>query len=170
RREVVRGTLPLLVDVGMASLTGVRLHEEFAGDLLFPINLRGTGEEITLGSVAFVVHRLRRVGRIMDAQRILPTRIARVITGPRESCQSDSADRITKNCATESRREPATLACPIGKQQSARHQRQDYMKIEPVPFGARCTDLDKSNANPGRYHQQDPAQPRHPRASAEQGE
>ncbi len=73
RREMVGRAVPLVVDVFVAALAGVGLHEELAGNLLLAIDLRGTGKEVAVGAVAFAVHGVGRHGRIFDAIARLPT-------------------------------------------------------------------------------------------------
>jgi len=69
--------LPLLVDIGVAALTGVGLHEELAGNFLMPVNLRGAREEIALRAVAFIIH---SAGASVDFEFVLSSaqRTARV--------------------------------------------------------------------------------------------
>ena len=56
RRKVVRRTEPLVVDIFVAALAGVGLHEKLAGNFLLAVDLRRTGEERALGAVAFAIH------------------------------------------------------------------------------------------------------------------
>src|SRR5216683_2654862 len=68
----MRRTEPLVVNVFMAALAGVGLHEKFAGNFLLAVDLRRTGEERAFGTVAFSIHVVGRHGRILDAASRLP--------------------------------------------------------------------------------------------------
>src|SRR6266480_5175921 len=81
-REMMHRAVPLLVDVGMAALAGVRFHEVLGGNIAAVSRLRGAGEELPLRTVAFAVHSLRRHQRIGDAVRVFPGDLAR----PPRSC------------------------------------------------------------------------------------
>ena len=59
--------MPLFIDVGVAALAGVGLHEEFTGNFLMTVNLGGAGKKIALWPVAFLVHGFRSVGWILNA-------------------------------------------------------------------------------------------------------
>ncbi len=78
RRKVMSRAEPLLVDVVVAALAGVRLHEVLAGNFFVPIDLRGTGEKRTLRSITFLIHLPGRQGGIFDAGMARPARLAHV--------------------------------------------------------------------------------------------
>src|SRR5579863_173042 len=88
---MVRRAEPLIVNIFVAALAGVGLHEELAGNFLLAVNLRGTGEERSLGPVAFAVHVVGRHGWILDAAARLPTlsHVARTIADAGEQGQAD---------------------------------------------------------------------------------
>ena len=52
RRKVMHRAVPLLVDVAVAALASVGLHEVFAGYLSFVRGLRGTRKERSLRPIA----------------------------------------------------------------------------------------------------------------------
>ena len=54
--EMVRGALPLFVDVGVAAFAALRLHKIRGRNLTVMQRLSGAGEEWARRSVAFVVH------------------------------------------------------------------------------------------------------------------
>src|SRR5229473_3218791 len=70
---MMRRAEPLVVDVFVAALAGVGLHEELAGDFLPAVNLGRTGEERAFGTVAFSIHVVGRHRGIQDAASRLPT-------------------------------------------------------------------------------------------------
>src|SRR5437870_13921729 len=82
-REMMHRAVPLLVDVGMAALAGIRFHEVLGGNIAAVSRLRGAGEEFPLRTVAFAVDSLRRHRRIGDAVRVFPGDLAR----PPRSCR-----------------------------------------------------------------------------------
>ena len=56
-RKVMRRAVPLFVDVFVAPLASLRLHEIFRGNVFSVFGLRGTWEKFAGGTVAFTVHR-----------------------------------------------------------------------------------------------------------------
>src|SRR5579883_2270471 len=77
RREVVHRAVPLLVDIGVAALAGIGLHEIAGRDLAVVLGLRGTREKVTGWAVAFAVHRGGRLRRVGDAECAVPRNGAR---------------------------------------------------------------------------------------------
>src|SRR6266849_9258731 len=69
---MVHGALPLLVDVGVATLAGLGFEEVIGGDVVAVFGLDGTGEKFTVGAVAFLIHGGWSDGRIVDAVGIFP--------------------------------------------------------------------------------------------------
>src|ERR1700722_7678068 len=67
RREMMRGTLPLFIDVRMAALAGIRLHEIIRGNVSAMGGLSGAWEIRALRTVCIVAHRRRRDGGVLDA-------------------------------------------------------------------------------------------------------
>src|SRR5258708_35691316 len=72
RREVVHGALPLLVNVGVAALAGLRFQEVVGRDVVAVFGLDGAGEEFTAGTVAFLIHGGGGGGGGVDAGGIFP--------------------------------------------------------------------------------------------------
>src|SRR6267154_1550367 len=83
---MVRRAEPLIVDIFVTALAGVGLHEELAGNFPLAINLRGTGEERTLGAVAFAVHVVGRHRGILNTRTRLPA-FADVAGAVSDTCQ-----------------------------------------------------------------------------------
>ena len=75
-REMVHRAVPLLVNVRMAALASVGFHEVLGGNVATMFSLRGTGEEFSLGAVAFAVHGFRGHQRIGNVIRVLPGDLA----------------------------------------------------------------------------------------------
>src|SRR5438445_4895181 len=91
RRKMMRGAEPLVIDIFVAAFTGVRLHEELAGNLLSAVNLGGTGEKWAVRTVPFAVHAGRRSERILNASTILPARSAEVPGSPSDGGKHSQA-------------------------------------------------------------------------------
>ena len=91
RRKMMRRTEPLVVDIFVAALAGVGLHEKLAGNFLLAVDLRGTGEKRAFGPIAFAVHVVGRHGGILDAGAGLPTfaHVARAVADAGEHDQAD---------------------------------------------------------------------------------
>src|SRR5271155_1632119 len=60
RREMMRRTKPLIVDVLVAAFAGVGLHKELAGNFLTAVDLSRTRKEWAIRTVAFAIHGCRR--------------------------------------------------------------------------------------------------------------
>ena len=90
-REMVRGAEPLVVDVFVAALAGVRLHEKLAGNFLPAVHLCGTGEERAFGTVAFAIHVIGGHGRILNAVARFPTatHVPRSVTNSRKQREAE---------------------------------------------------------------------------------
>src|SRR5260370_14667899 len=73
---MMRGAVPLLVDVRVAALARLRLHEIFRGNVAAVFGLRRAGEKLPLRSVAFAVHGRSRHSRIGNAVCVLPGDLA----------------------------------------------------------------------------------------------
>src|SRR6266852_4681012 len=84
---MVRRTVPLIVDILVAALAGIRLHEELAGNLFSAIDLRGTGEKWAGGAVAFAVHADGRKVGIFDASMLVPAGFAEIASDGRQHRQ-----------------------------------------------------------------------------------
>src|ERR1700704_4723931 len=97
---MVSRTVPLIVDVLVAALAGVRLHEELAGNLFSAIDLRGTGEKWAGGAVAFAVHADGRKGGIFNASMLVPAGFAEIARDGRQHRQHDEYGGNAKNSVT----------------------------------------------------------------------
>ncbi len=96
RRKMVRRAEPLVVDILVATLAGVGLHEKLAGDFLLSVDLRGTGKERALRTVPFAVHAVRRHSGILNAVARLPT-FADVAGTVADPCKDNEADSGAQN-------------------------------------------------------------------------
>src|SRR6266403_85993 len=98
---MVSRTVPLIVDVLVAALAGVRLHEELAGNLVSAIHLRGTGKKWAGGAVAFAVHGDGRKGGIFNASMLVPPCFSEIASDGRQHRQhgeygSNAKDSVTR--------------------------------------------------------------------------
>src|SRR5271155_29101 len=80
-------TVPLIVNVLVTALAGIRLHEELAGNLFTAVDLRGTGEKRAGGAVAFSVHGEGRQPWIFNPRMLVPTSFAKVASNRRKHHQ-----------------------------------------------------------------------------------
>src|SRR5207244_2249686 len=82
---------PLVVDVFVAALAGIGLHEKLAGNFLFSVHLRRTGEERAFGTVAFAIHIIGGHGRILNAVARFPTaaNVTRSVTNSRKQREAE---------------------------------------------------------------------------------
>src|SRR5271169_5145205 len=96
---MVSRTEPLVVDVFVAALAGVRLHEELAGDFLLAVDLRRTREERAFGAVAFPVHVVGWHCRILYAVPRLPAfaDVACTVADSGKQCQADRGAHCAGN-------------------------------------------------------------------------
>ena len=83
RREMMHRAFPLLVNISVAALAGLRLHEVVSGNVLPILGLNRTGEELALRAVAFVVHHGGSDRRILYAKA----------TGPRDGAHPPGTRR-----------------------------------------------------------------------------
>src|SRR5437667_2948333 len=120
--------LPLFVDIGVAALTGVGLHEELAGNFLMTVNLGGAREEIALRTVAFLVHGGGRVGGVLNTRVGQPARVAGVPRRSGESSEGKKADRVSRRRTGKSDGKPTLASCPISEQYPGTYQGQRDMQ------------------------------------------
>src|SRR5437870_11422679 len=71
-RKMMHRAVPLLIDVGMAALAGVGLHEVLRRNVAAMFGLRGAREEFSLRPIALAVHGFRRHERIGNTIRAFP--------------------------------------------------------------------------------------------------
>src|SRR5207237_10299214 len=105
---MVGRTVPLVVDILVAALAGIRFHEELAGNFFSAIDLRRTGEKWASGAVAFAVHAAGRKGGIFNASMLVPARFAEIASDGRQHREHREYGGDAKNSVTrypiESRR------------------------------------------------------------------
>src|SRR5438046_10368693 len=75
RRKMVRRTEPLVVYVLVTALAGVGLHEEFAGNFSFTVDLGRAREERTLRAITFAAHVSGRHRGILNPRDRKSTRL-----------------------------------------------------------------------------------------------
>src|SRR6266849_5319201 len=111
---MVHGALPLLVDVGVATLAGLGFEEVIGGDVVAVFGLDGTGEKFTVGAVAFLIHGGGSDGGIADAVGILPGDGADPPGGGGDACEEERDRREAEELSKEARVEPVARAEPRG--------------------------------------------------------
>ncbi len=129
RRKVMRGAIPFVVDILMAALARIGLHEEFAGNLLVAVNLRRAGEESTVWTVAFTVHAGGGIVGIFDSRTIQPASMAEVPRAIAESREQNKADAYPRERRSRARSHPAAFARPLGKHNANSGNAQNDMGI-----------------------------------------
>src|SRR5215470_10829176 len=92
----MRRALPLLVDISVATLAGLRFHEELAGNFLPPVNLCRTREKISLWPVALVIHGCRSIRWVLNVRRTFPARVTRIPTCRAKGCECDQANSVAQ--------------------------------------------------------------------------
>src|SRR5882762_1927582 len=97
---MVSRTVPLVVDIFVAALAGIRLHEELAGNLFSAVHLRGTGKKWAGGAVAFAVHADGRKGGIFNPSMLVPARFAEIASDGRQHRQHGEYRCDAKNGVT----------------------------------------------------------------------
>src|SRR5438309_9632907 len=102
---MVGRTVPLVVDIFVAALAGIGLHEELAGNFLFAVNLRRTGEEIALRPVSLAIHAVGRHLGILYSIARLPSlaQILRAVADDVKGAQAERhSDSSGHNCLSRS--------------------------------------------------------------------
>src|SRR6202163_217405 len=84
---MVGRTVPLIVDILVTALAGIRLHEELAGNFFSAIHLCGTGKKWAGGAVAFAIHADGRKGGIFNASMLVPAGFAEIASDGRQHRQ-----------------------------------------------------------------------------------
>src|SRR3981189_3231902 len=128
---MVSRTVPLVVDIFVAALAGIRLHEELAGNLFSAIDLRGTGEKWAGGAVAFAVHADGRKGGIFNASMLVPAGFAEIASDRRQHRQHRKHRCDAKNGVTG---QPSMIAQP-GRDDHAGTEKTDAdMDVDERPM------------------------------------
>src|SRR5262252_3110366 len=119
---MMRGTVPLVIDVFVAAFAGFRFHEELAGNLLPAVDLGRTREERAIRAVSFDAHRGWRHIRILDDVAAKETVLALVTCCPcnqrkGDQANGDSDGRISAHPSSAAKkfREQASDPCEAQK-------------------------------------------------------
>src|ERR1700730_7357017 len=139
---MMRRTEPLVVDVFVTALAGLRLHEKLAGNFLLAVDLRRTGEERTLGAVAFAIHVVGRHGGILDAAARLPA-FANVARAEAEGSEHEEAYYDAEGGYGNA---AGAASHATGNQKSDASQRNHDVYIKLVPLRARSAGLNQNQA------------------------
>src|SRR5438270_11700341 len=125
---MVGRTVPLVVNILMTALAGIGLHEELAGNFLFAVNLRRTGEEISLRPVALAIHAFGRHLGILYSVARLPT-LPHVVCAVADDGKHSQAERHTDDSGHDFRSCPgfpaAVSAPPVGHQEAKSRARKN---------------------------------------------
>src|SRR5208282_3144508 len=84
---VMRRAVPLVVDILVTALAGIRFHEELAANFFSTVHLRGAGKKWAGGPVAFAVHGERGQHGIFNAAMLAPAVLAEISSNGREHRQ-----------------------------------------------------------------------------------
>src|ERR1700716_2960101 len=106
---MVSRAVPLIVDILVTTLAGIRLHEELAGNFFSAIHLRRTRKKWAGGAVAFAVHADGRKGGIFNPSMLVPAGFAEIASDRRQHRQHGEYGGDAKNGAT---RQPSMIAQP----------------------------------------------------------
>src|ERR1700723_712064 len=97
---MVGRAIPLLVDIFMTALAGVRFHEELAGNFFASIDLRRTGEKRAGGAIAFAIHGEGGKRGILEAGVLAPASFAEIGSRWRERGQQRDNDYDAQSSMT----------------------------------------------------------------------
>src|SRR6266571_1007815 len=139
----MRRAEPLVIDVFVTTLAGVRLHEELAGNFLTAVDLRRTWEKRAFGTVALAVHDGRRHLGIFNASTILPAGISQVPSSRAEAGKDEQADCYARDRWPERR----TLSHAVSEKNGCACEREDDVCVEPIPIRAGRADLDEHESD-----------------------
>src|SRR6266567_3221535 len=153
---MMRRAEPLVVNIFVTTLTGIRLHEKLAGNLLLPINLCRTREERALRPVAFPIHVVGRHRRILNAIARLPT-LAHIMRTVAQTCKHRQTHCRAHSSCDDAGFPQLSAVQPTCQQQAHTSERNRYMKIELIPFRARSPSLKKDESQNRACGNQQPA-------------
>src|ERR1700687_2940903 len=140
---MVGRTVPLVVDIFVAALAGIRLHEELAGNFFSAIHLRGTGEKWAGGAVAFAVHAHGRKGGIFNASMLVPTAFTEIASDGRQHRQHCEDRGDAKNGMT---RPPFMIAQPSRGDQAGAEKTRPDMDIDEVPLRSQSAGVNQNQS------------------------
>src|SRR6202140_1881112 len=89
--------VPLVIDILVTALAGIRLHEELAGNFLSAVDLRGAGKKWAGGAVAFAIHADGRKGGIFNPSMLVPAAFAEIASNGRQHRQQCEHGGNAKN-------------------------------------------------------------------------
>src|ERR1700681_4126552 len=130
---MVGRTVPLIVDILVTALAGIRLHEELAGNLFSAIHLRGTGKKWAGGAVAFAVHADGRKDGIFNASMLVPAGFAEIASDGRQHRQHGEYGGNAKDGMTG---QPSIIAQPGRGDQAGSEKAHADMNVDERPFRA----------------------------------
>src|ERR1019366_7692352 len=130
---MVGRAVPLVIDILMTALAGIRFHEKLAGNLFSAIDLRGTGKKWPAGTVAFAVHADGRQGRIFNAPTLRPASFSKVASHGSQHRQHNDYGGNANGSMTG---EPSASAQTGRSHQAGAEKAQSDVEIDVAPFRA----------------------------------
>src|ERR1019366_3565737 len=130
---MVGRAVPLVIDILMTALAGIRFHEKLAGNFFSAIDLRGTGEKWPAGAVAFAVHADGRQGRIFNAPTLRPASFSKVASNGSQHRQHHDYGGNAKSSMTG---EPSAIAQTGRSHQAGAEKAQSDVEIDVASLRA----------------------------------
>src|SRR4030088_391484 len=124
-------TVPLVVDILVAALAGIRLHEELAGNFFSAIHLCGAREKWAGGAITFTVHGDGRKGGIFNASMLVPAGFAEIASYGRQHRQQCEQGGNAKNGVTG---QPSMIAQPGRSDQAGTEKTHADMDVDERPM------------------------------------
>src|SRR5579859_1478062 len=157
---MVHRAVPLRINVGVATLAGVGLHEVLRGDVDIVFGLSGAGEEFAGCAIPFAVHGVRRHQWVDNA---IGPRVAPADFAHEPESRGDGKSNEDKRGKTESLRgkglpQPAFRMEPVRHKQYHADNAKNDVGVQPIPEMMRSSNLDQSDAEKGSGSQENPTQ------------
>src|SRR5690349_24010203 len=127
---MVGRTEPLVINIFVAAFARIGFHEELAGNFLFPVNLRRTGEEIAFRAITLAIHAFGRHLGILYSVARLPTlsKVVRAITDDGKGSQAERhPDSSGHNFRSRTGFPSAASAPPVRHQQTQSRDRKSVV-------------------------------------------
>src|SRR4029077_17724781 len=158
----MRGAVPLFVDVFVAPLASLRLHEIFRGNVFSVFGLRGTREKFAGGTVALTIHRFWRHFGICYAVAVLPGNFSHP-----PGAGSDGGQRQSQGCeaccsGSEHFAKPAAPSEPGTSYNQHTDGTEHDVEIKPTAQAVRRADLDQREAEQSSSSDEKPTDAKFP--------
>src|ERR1035437_66933 len=130
---MVSRAVPLVIDILMTALAGIRFHEKLAGNLFSAIDLCGAGKKWPAGAVAFAVHGDGRQGRIFNAPTLRPASFSKVAShGSQHRQHNDYGGNANSSMTAE----PSAIAQTGRSHQAGAEKAQSDVEIDVASLRA----------------------------------